>query len=193
MKRLLGIFALLALSAAPTMAQEARFELSAGGSFRVFQQTETPSSSRIGMPGWYFSGVYNLHRFWNRFGFQLEGTGAYRDQGTFGNTSIYSLQAGPRFYPFGHHKLTPYGEVLLGQAYYMNQIPAYGGYSSSHYSYTAFSWEGGVGMELNLRKHWGVRVLQVDYAQTNFFSYGVRQNNYRASVGIIYRFDRVRF
>jgi len=188
MKRLGGIVLLLTLGAMPVMAQESRFEVSAGGSFRLFQQTETADESRIGMPGWYFSGVYNVHRFWNRFGLQLEGTGAYRDQGTFGNTSIYTLQAGPRFYFFGHHKLTPYGEALFGYGYYGNAIPTYGGYPASHYSSRGLSWSVGGGLELNLKRHWGVRMMQFDFGQTSFFNYNIRQTNYRASIGIIYRF-----
>ena len=120
MKRLLGILGFLAVLATPAVAQQTvpRWDLSAGGSFRLFQQTDTADDSKIGMPGWYFSGVFNIRRFRSIFGVQLEGTGVYRHQGTFGNTSIYTLQAGPRIYLLGHHKVTPYGEITFGDGYY---------------------------------------------------------------------------
>lgn len=191
MKRLLGVLAFLALSASPAMAQVDHFELSAGGSFRLFQQTETADESKIGMPGWYFSGVFNLRRFHSLLGLQLEGTGAYRHQGTFGDTSVYNLLAGPRVYIFGHHKLTPYGEVRFGYGYYTNDVPAYGGYSAQTQVSRGYSWEGGGGVELNLRhQHWAIRMMQFDFGQTSFFSYNVRQTNYRASIGVIYHFGR---
>jgi outer membrane protein with beta-barrel domain len=195
MKKLLGIFALMALGAAPAMAQNPvdRFELGVGGTFRLFQQTETSDSSKIGMPGWYFDGVYNIHRFKGLFGIQVEGTGAYRHQGTFGNTSIYAIQAGPRIYLFGHHKLTPYGEILFGDGYYRNNIPAYGGYQSSVYSYTAFTYSGGAGLELNIRHSLTVRMIQFDVGQTSFFNYNTKQTNYRASIGVSYHFSRIHF
>jgi|SRR5579872_4489296 hypothetical protein len=194
MKKLFGIIALMALGAAPAMAQNPpdRFQVGVGASFRLFQQTETSDSSQIGMPGWYFDGVVNFRRFKGIFGLQLEGTGSYRDQGTFGNTSIYTLQAGPRIYLFGHHKLTPYGEILFGDGYYRNDVPAYGGYQSSVYSYTGFSYSGGGGLELNIRHHLTVRMIQMDIGQTSFFGYKLKQTNYRASIGVSYHFDRIR-
>ncbi len=189
MKKLLWLFAFLVFGTAPVMAQgSSRFELSAGGSFRLFQQTETSDESKIGMPGWYASGVYNIHHFRDHFGVQLEGTGGYRSQGTFGDTSIYTLLIGPRVYPFGHHKLTPYGQFLFGEGYYRNEIPAYGGYQSSVYSSYGKAWEVGGGLDLRIKKHWGVRMMQFDFGQTRFFSSSIYQTNYRASIGIIYRF-----
>lgn len=194
MKKLLGVFALMALGAAPAMAQNPpdRFQLGAGASFRLFQQTETPDSSQIGMPGWYFDGVFNIRRFKGIFGLQLEGSGNYRHQGTFGNTSIYTLEAGPRIYPFRHHKLTPYAEILFGDGWYRNNIPAFGGYQSSVYSYTAPTYSGGGGIELNFKQHWIIRMIQMDVGQTSFFGYKLKQTNYRASIGISYHFDRIR-
>lgn len=189
MKRLLVVLGFLALSAGPAVAQQEHFEFSVGGSFRAFQQTETSDQSRIGMPGWYFAGVFNIHRFRNFLGVQLEGTGSYRGQGVVGNTSIYTAQIGPRIYPIGHHKLTPYGEVLFGVGYYRNDIPAYGGFQPSVYSYTGDTWEAGGGMEMNIKHHWGLRLMQFDFGQTHFFSKSERQTNYRASIGITYRFN----
>lgn len=190
MRKLFVIAAFFALAALPARAQYDRYELSAGGSFRVFQQGNTADLSRIGMPGWYFSGVFNERRFHGIFGLQLEGTGAYRDQGTFGNTHIYTILGGPRVYLLGHHKLTPYGEIKFGYGYYTNDIPAFGGYQASTLISRGVTWEGGAGLELNLKQHWGVRMIQFDAGQTSFFSYKTKQTNYRASIGVIYRFGK---
>jgi hypothetical protein len=190
MKKLIRLFAFLALSAAPVMAQGyARFDLSAGGSFRVYQQSEKASDSKIGMPGWYASADYNFHKFRNHFGVEIEGSGNYRNQGYYGRTSVYTFFAGPRIYPFGHHKLTPYGHVLFGGGYYRNVIPPAGGADfTTLRTYGSKAWEAGGGLDLNIKKHWGVRMLELDYARTRFYSYNIKQANYRASIGVIYRF-----
>jgi Outer membrane protein beta-barrel domain len=191
MKKLMGLFAFLALSATPMMAQDyARFDFSAGGSMRSFQQSETAKGTTIGMPGWYGSIDYNFHKFRSHFALELEGSGNYRDQGYFGRTTVYTYLVGPKIYPFGHHKLTPYGHVLIGGAYYRNDVPAVGGAQSTIQSSASNAWEGGVGMDWNIKKHWGVRVLEFDYAQTRFFAYKITQTNYRASIGINYRFGK---
>ena len=43
---------------------------------------------------------------------------------------------------------------------------------------------------MNIKQHWGVRLMQFDIGQTSFFSYKVKQTNYRASIGVTYRFGK---
>lgn len=189
MKKLIGIFAFLTLSAAPVMAQGyARFDFSAGGDMRLFQQAENPRITTIGMPGWYASGDYNFHKFRNHFAVEIQASGNYRDQGDFGKTSVYTALMGPKIYPFGHHKLTPYGHVLFGGGYYRNEIPAQSGFDAAVQSSSTKAWQGGVGLDMNIKKHWGVRLLELDYTQTRFFGYKITENNYQANIGIVYRF-----
>jgi hypothetical protein len=191
MKKLIGIFVFSVLCSASVMAQGyARFDFSGGGSFRAFTQTQTSDGATIGMPGWYASLDYNIHRFRNHFGLEIEGSGNYRNQIVLGPTSVYTLLVGPKIYPFGHHKLTPFGHVLYGAAYYRDGIPAQNPFDYTLRQSSSKAWEAGGGLDLNIRKHWGVRMLQVDYGQTDLYFLGARstQNNYRASIGINYRF-----
>jgi hypothetical protein len=189
MNRLIGLFAFLVMSAAPAMAQDySRFDLSAGASFRGFQQSEKAPESLIGMPGWYFSADYNIHGFHNLLGAEIQAMGDYRQQGYFGQTSVYTFLVGPRIYPVGHHKLTPYGHVLFGGGYYRNYVPPEAGGLATTFTYGSKAWEAGGGLDLNIRKHWGVRLLEFNFGQTGFFNYKITQTNYVAAVGINYRF-----
>jgi hypothetical protein len=193
MKKLVGLIAFLLASSAPVMAQDIpRFDVSAGPSFRLFQQTFLPDEARVGMPGWYLSGDYNIHRFRNHFGVEMEGSGNYGNEIVLGITSVYTLLVGPKIYPVGHHKLTPFGHVLFGGGYYRDDIPAQGGDLAHDRAYGSFVWEGGVGLDLNVRKNWGVRMIQFDYAQTRFPIEGIYNNevNYKVSIGVVYRFGR---
>lgn len=189
MKRLLGLFWILAAFAGPAIAQDVpKIDLSAGYSLRLFNPN---SAVYHGMNGWYASGNYNIFKRW--LGVEIDGEGAYLDQGTNGRTQIYNLLAGPRFYPFGHRKLTTFAHVLLGEGYYRNSTPPNAGYPNNVESTYAPSWEVGAGFDLALKEHWGIRLIELDAGQTRFSVPGTltaTQSDYRASVGLTYRFGK---
>jgi hypothetical protein len=182
MKKLFGLLACLALLIPPAMAQNMpRTDLSAGYSLRLYT---LPDYARVGMNGWYASADYNIFHW---LGAAAEGTGAYRNNGTNGNTAIYTALVGPQFYPLGHgHRLTLFGHFLAGEAYYRVHYPAFGGFPPKINSDLRFSWETGGGVEMTRSAHWGIRLFELDYGKTHFF--GPSQNNYRLSIGVIYRF-----
>jgi hypothetical protein len=186
MKRLLGLFSILAALAGPAMAQDVpKIDLSAGYSFRLFNPT---SGAYRGMNGWYLSGNYNIFKRW--LGAEIDGEGAYGTQGTNGVTQIYNLLVGPRFYPFGHRKLTTFAHALVGEGYYRNSIPPNAGFPNNVESTFAPSWEVGAGFEIPYKKHWDIRLLELDAGQTRFSVPGTltsTQTGYRASVGLTYR------
>jgi opacity protein-like surface antigen len=177
-------------SAAPQEAQQKskaretpRYELSAGYAYRSYYQ---PSTSTIWLNGWYLSADYNLK---SRLGVEAEAMGVYKDQGIIlGKTSIYHFLVGPKIYPLGHRKLTPFGHVLLGAARYSNTTPPYGGYASSTRTATAYAWEAGGGLDWNLSRHWGVRLVQVDFGSANFFGSPSVRGSRRIVAGFVYRF-----
>jgi hypothetical protein len=189
MKRLLGFSLILAAFAVPAMAQDMpKIDLSAGYSFRLFSPT---SGAYRGTNGWYASGNYNIFKRW--LGVEIDAEGTYGTHGTYGTTQIYNLLVGPRFYPFGHHKLTTFAHALLGEGYYRNATPANAGYPNNVESTYAPSWEVGAGFDLALKEHWGVRLIELDAGQTRFSVPGtlsVTQGDYRASVGLTYRFGQ---
>jgi opacity protein-like surface antigen len=203
-----GLFVLLVLCISPAMAQDSapalrdqsappqekpekrgsekpRYELSAGYAYRSYYQS---GASTMWLNGWYASATYNL---WRWLGAEAEGMGVYKDQGIIlGKTRIYNFLVGPKLYPFGHRKLTPFGHVLLGAARYSNTVPPLGPYGSVTRTATAYAWEAGGGLDYDLSRHWGVRLIQVDFGSANFFggSSATTRGNKRIVVGIVYRF-----
>ena len=182
MKKLFGMLAFGVLLIPPAMAQNTRgVDLSSGYSLRLYT---LPDYARVGMNGWYASADHDIFRW---LGAAAEVTGAYRDNGTNGNTAIYTALIGPQFYPFGHrHRLTIFGHFLVGEGYYRVHYPAFAGFPQNTNSDLRFSWEAGGGLEMTRSAHWGIRLFELDYGKTHFF--GPSQNNYRLSIGFIYRF-----
>jgi hypothetical protein len=166
----------------PAPMYVAPFEASAGYNLRIFSQ---PGYQRVSLNGAYGSFDYNIL---SRISVAGEISGGARDQGLNGNLSIYSAMAGPQIYPFKHRrKLTPFVHFLFGESFYRNDYPAYGGFPKTVKADSSFSWEGGGGFDWAFKTHWEIRLIQIDYAPTKFLGSGT-QTNYRASVGVVYRF-----
>lgn len=215
MKKLAGLFALLVLVVVPAVAQDAppqeapsqstppqaapetspntekkpkpllytpKYEISGGFSHRSYYIASGP---KIGMNGWYGSLDYNWKRW---LGFELEGQGVYTSLDVNQNASLYTLLVGPQIYPFKHHKLTPFGHFFYGGGYFRKTTAAFGGFPSGVSTDFSKAWEGGGGLDVNVRRHWTVRAIQFDYGSTHFFSGSGTpgQGSYRVSVGIVY-------
>lgn len=178
-----GLLALLLLGAIPAFAQTPKEEISAGATFSKYS---APSGYSLDMGGWTVSGSYNLK---NWLGVELEPSGAYSNKELLGLTSVYRVLVGPQFFPFRHHKFTPWGHFLFGESYYRDSIPAFGGYGATVKPDFAFAWEAGAGVDLNIKKRWGAR-LQFDYDPTRFFGDKPSQPDYRISFGFIYRIGK---
>ncbi len=201
MRKLVVLVGLLAVWMAPVRAQDTpdkpepaakekkasipKFELSAGYAYRSIG---VQPGTNLAMNGGYGSVDYNYDRW---LGAEAEVVGVYKNQGVLGKTDIYTFLVGPRVYPLGHHKLTPFGHLLFGAGRYSKAIPTYGGFPATYRNATAYAWEGGGGLDLYLRKHWGVRLIEVDMGHTGFSVVGIpttSQSERRVSVGVVYRF-----
>ncbi len=170
---------------APPVATERytpEYELSAGYTHRKFY---FPDGTTFGMNGGYASLDYNFKRW---LGAYAEIAAVYKGRGLAGNSSLYTFLVGPQFYPFGHRKLTPFGHAFFGGGYYRNAVPANGGFSSSVQTATGSDWGGGGGLDLNLRKHLGIRLIEFDYDKVHLFGGHIDRGDGRVSVGIVYRF-----
>jgi hypothetical protein len=151
-------------------------------------------SHRLNMNGFSTYADYRIFR-WLSVGADLSGT--YNINSVNGNTQLYSLMFGARIYPLGHrHKITPFGEVLVGPAYSGYNLESQGGFNPySHWGWST-AWMGGGGFDVKFKKRWTIRLIELDYEHTNFSqinagSYGgSSQGNYRAAVGMIYRFGQ---
>jgi hypothetical protein len=167
--------------------QMAKIDVSAGGTFNRYT---APAGYYLDLVGWTGSANYNLFRWLSG---QVEASGDYSNKALIGRTSVYTLLAGPEFFPLHHHKLTPWGHFVFGQGYYRDSIPSFGGFPAHVNGAFSFAWEGGAGLDMNVKRRWGIRLLEFDYASTSFF-HGQpnqpRQSNYRLGVGIIYRIGK---
>jgi Outer membrane protein beta-barrel domain len=178
-----GLLALLLLGAIPAFAQTPKEEISLSGTFSRYS---APSGYDLDMAGWMASGSYNLK---NWLGVEFEPSGNYSNKALLGWTSTYRVLVGPQFFPFRHHKLTPWGHFLFGESYYQDSIPPTGGFPAKVNSDFAFAWEAGAGVDVNIKKRWGAR-LQFDYDPTRFFGDKPGQPDYRVSFGFIYRIGK---
>jgi opacity protein-like surface antigen len=120
--------------------------------------------------GWEASATYN----WNKWlGITADVDGHYCCSGT--DQNLYDFLFGPQI-NLGHGKLSPYVHGLVGV----------GHGSAGGFSENAFAFALGGGVDWNIHKRWGWRVVQADYLGTHFASY--TQNNFRLSTGLVFRF-----
>jgi Outer membrane protein beta-barrel domain len=169
-------------------------KLEVGGGYTYVSLVQVDGTHRLNMNGFNAIGEYRAVK-WISLAVDLSGTynssHATQTRPSNGKTQLYNMYIGPRFYPLGHnHKLTPYGHFLFGAAIYGNNIPAAGGFDSYSYWDHTFSWMAGGGLDLKWKKRWAIRLIDVDWEHTKFFNQSTGQGNYRASVGIIYKFGQ---
>jgi opacity protein-like surface antigen len=186
MKKMLGLVALLTLSSLPTLAQDTpKLEFGGGYAFRSWQVPPLAQPpSRFNMNGWDANATYN---FTNKISAALDVTDTRNNSN--GDQSIYSFMAGPRLYPVGHHKLTPFVHVMAGLGRYKLYLPPDPTIPEPALNYSenrlAFDFGGGIDASINSRV--AIRVAQVDYERTVFtvFTDPGSQNNYRFSAGVV--------
>lgn len=158
--------------------------------------------------GWEGQGTFNFTR---HFGITADINGNYRTLASFSllpgvsvtaNQSMYNFLFGPTVTTsFG--RTSVFGHVLFGQALSNLgggiSLPIIGGISSGVTNATAFAMAFGGGVDIGLSRHFAIRAAQVDYLRTQFrsadaLSAGLfgstngRQNNFRYSAGIVFRF-----
>jgi len=185
MKKLAGLLLFLALWAIPAAAQDVPVgEISGAYSLRRYTQG---MNSHLTLHGWDASGEYNIWHSWLGVAGDFSGTYKTVNCAPFScDYSIYSGMVGPRLYPLGHRKLTLFGDGLVGGAVYKETVPRGVGFPSFTNLEGGLSWAVGGGADLNIWKHWGIRVFQVDFGMTKFFY--ASQTNVRLSFGFVYRF-----
>jgi hypothetical protein len=187
MRKLLGALAFLALLAGPCLAQTPKIEISAEGAFNRFN---TPTGYYLDMAGWSASANYAV-RTW--VAAKVEASGWYGRRELVGTTSVHDLLIGPEFFPFRHHKITPWGHFLFGEGYYRNTIPPFGGFPSQVKDDFSYTWEAGVGLDFNFKHHWALRPIEFDYTSSKFLANQpneARQANYRVQIGVVYRIGK---
>jgi hypothetical protein len=91
---------------------------------------------------------------------------------------IFSYLFGPRINFRGHGKATPFAQVLFGGARSIDNSPL-----------NTFALTAGGGVDFKISEHFAIRPIQAEYLLTKFADGASnRQNNFRYSAGIIFRF-----
>lgn len=160
-----------------------------------------------GFNGWDGQGTFNFNRY---LGVTADVSGNYRNPYSIGISGfsastyqhLYTYLFGPTVTAnFGKNAV--FAHALFGQAHSSLgagvNIPIIGGISTGITSANAFAMEFGGGVDIGLTKHLAIRVAQVDFLSTQFSttdalttglssSTGNRQNSFRYSGGIVFRF-----
>jgi hypothetical protein len=185
MKKFLCLFALAALGATPSLAQQTpKMEYSLD---LTFNRYDAPPAYYLDMFGGEGSANYTIFRWLSP---KFEISGEYGRRAYVGTTGTYNALIGPQFFPFHHHKITPWGQVLVGEGYYRNWIPAFAGFPSSTVEGFSFTYEGGLGLDWRIKTRWDVRPIEFDYLSSKFLPgvpNQVRQAKYRVAIGVVYR------
>jgi hypothetical protein len=160
-----------------------------------------------GFNGWEAQGTFNFNRYlgvtadvsssslspfsFSALGFSA-GTYQHLNNYLFGPTVTASLGRSAVF----AHALFGEARSSLGAGV---SLPIIGGISTNLTSANAFAMAFGGGLDIGLTRHFAIRAVQVDYLRTQFnatdalttglsSSLGNRQNSFRYSAGIVFRF-----
>jgi hypothetical protein len=167
----------------PAATSVSRTEISGGFTFHRYYEI---SGNTITMPGGYADIEHNIFQRW--LGAEIQLSGAYKNQGTLGTLGVYTIMAGPTFYPFGHRRITVFGHLLAGEGFYRNSIAASAGFPAQINTHASLAWTPGAGIDLVVSPRLSVRLAQFDYTQTKFFGGSVHESDTRRSGGIVYHF-----
>jgi opacity protein-like surface antigen len=178
MKKLLGLFVLLVLAGLPAKAQDSPVAVGGGYTYRSWGFP----GERFNMNGWNATASFNVNN-WLTVAADFDGT--YTNNTT-GTAWFYSYMGGPRIYPIGHGKFSPFVHVLAGGVHSTINFAGGGGSASD----TAFGFEGGGGVDVNLTPRFAVRIGEFDYEYSKLFGWASIpvQNNFKYKAAILFKF-----
>lgn len=161
----------------PGMHQSFLLELYSGYTFTRFNSGGSSTNLNGGMGSF----GYNLKPW-----LQLGGDTSYNFVTISGTKNVlWGNHYGGRFF---YHRgsrwnLTPFGEVLVGGS----RLDTSGGGVKT--SQNCISYKAGGGIDIRVKRHWEIRLINVDYYRTTFgpAGYKTAQNNYWATAGVVLR------
>jgi outer membrane protein OmpA-like peptidoglycan-associated protein len=155
---------------------------------------------------WMNGGSTSLALNFNRYLGIVGDFGAYtnseiRFQGGYGSTvdvdnaniGAFSYLFGPRLSFRNHSRITPFVQSLFG-GMRANEVTLSGCTSSCTLlpSENTFAMTAGGGLDVRIRRHFAIRLIQAEYLMTRFQDYSTgttsSQNDMRLSAGIVFRF-----
>lgn len=160
-----------------------------------------------GFNGWEGQGTFNFNRY---FGVTADVSGSILSPFSFSTSgfsaSTYQHVTNYLFGPTvtaGFGRSAVFAHALFGAAHSSLgagvNVPVIGGISTGLTSANAFAMAFGGGIDIGMTRHFAIRAVQVDYIRTQFSatdalltglssSLGNRQNSFRYSSGIVFRF-----
>jgi len=178
-------------------------ELFMGYSYlRAMPQLET-GNRLMWLNGGSTSIAFSLNRYWGLVG-DFGGFNETRLQLTSGNPptvmgpyravtngTVFTALGGPRLSFRSHERITPFAQALFG-GIRASQESLCTGCVHSLPTETSFALTAGAGLDLRVRQHLAIRLVQAEYLMTNFedLTTGKKanQNDMRLSTGIVFRF-----
>jgi outer membrane protein OmpA-like peptidoglycan-associated protein len=109
------------------------------------------------------------------------------------NIGAFSYLFGPRISFRNHSRVTPFVQALFGDMH-ANEVTLTGCTFSCTFlpSEDTFAWTAGGGLDIRVRRHFAIRLIQAEYLMTRFQDYSTgataSQNDMRLSSGIVFRF-----
>ena len=155
-------------------------EIFAGGMY--FDANTNGSGSavqnNVSLRGWNFSVSENINHW---FGGAIDVSGAYANPRGIREFQ-HTIVGGPVFSYRKVSGVTPFAHAMIGG------IRASRGYLGASQPATRFTAVFGGGVDLKIREHVALRIVQADYQVTPFFNQA--QANYRISVGVVLRWGK---
>lgn len=167
-----GVLPLL-LVLVPARARAQKF--TAYGGYSFFHLQSTPQAANLN--GWDGSLTYE---FLPPLGITADFSGNYGSINNIGGSAIHTFLAGPELrFPA---PISPFVHLMFGAV----RVNGGGNTAMSSVVHTTFSTTFGGGLDLNMSKRFGIRAFQLDYITSHFNRQ--RQDNFRMSAGIVFRF-----
>jgi outer membrane protein OmpA-like peptidoglycan-associated protein/opacity protein-like surface antigen len=109
------------------------------------------------------------------------------------NVGAFSYLFGPRISFRNHGRVTPFVQALFGEMHANEVTLANCTFSCTFLpSQNTFAWTAGGGLDIRVRRHFAIRLIQAEYLMTRFQDYSTgltaSQNDMRLSSGIVFRF-----
>ena len=178
-----------------------RFELFLGYSYLRAVPTLAVGNRLVWMNGGSASIAYNINRHWGIVGdigdytnSRMQFTGAYNAtiDVNEANGGFLSYLFGPRL-SFRGERFTPFVQALFGGVHASEVDIADCTFSCTLLpEENVFALTAGGGLDIKVRRHFAIRIIQAEYMMTRFQNYdtgtSAMQNDMRLSSGIVFRF-----
>ena len=171
---MLAVVCLLMLSGAALAQDTPKAEVFGGYSYLRFNPGGGTSFNNN---GWNGALTFNTNKW---LGFTGDFGGTYHGLAAGANSNLHTYLFGPTV-TYRRDKFAPFAHVLFGGARSSLTPLGFGSGSSN-----AFAFAVGGGADVKLKDHFGLRLIQLDYLNTNFAS--GHQHNLRLSTGLTFNF-----